>query len=170
MMQEFDNFPRLLVLTIALLLSLNTAAFAQEITGNIVGTVKDSSGAAVKGAVVTITDEDKNLVVRTVTTGDEGEFSAPQLQAGNYSMTIEAPGFKKSVQTGVKLDVNQRRAVDVMLEAGNIAEVVTVAADQVAVELTTPSASTIINGDQVRELSVNNLARTPRLTGLTILV
>jgi hypothetical protein len=99
MMQEFDNFPRLLVLTIALLLSLNTAAFAQEITGNIVGTVKDSSGAAVKGAVVTITDEDKNLVVRTVTTGDEGEFSAPQLQAGNYSMTTYA-NVMRDVQPG----------------------------------------------------------------------
>jgi hypothetical protein len=146
----------ILFLTVALLLGLSAVAFAQEITGNIVGTVKDSTGAAVRGATVTITDQDKNLVVRTTITGDEGEFSAPQLQAGNYSMTIEAPGFKKSLQTGLKLDVNQRRAVDVTLEAGNIAEVVTVAADQVAVELTTPSASTVINGDQVRELSVNN--------------
>jgi hypothetical protein len=146
----------ILSLTVALLLGLSAVAFAQEITGNIVGTVKDSSGAAVKGATVTITDEDKSLVVRTILTGDEGEFSAPQLPSGNYSMTIEAPGFKKSLQTGLKLDVNQRRVVDAVLEAGNIAEVVTVAADQVAVELTTPTASTVINGDQVRELSVNN--------------
>jgi hypothetical protein len=146
----------ILSLTVALLLGFSAPARAQEITGNIVGTVKDTSGAAVKGATVTITDEDKNLVVRTTITGDEGEFSAPQLPSGNYSMAIEAPGFKKSLQTGVKLDVNQRRAVDVTLEAGSIAEVVTVAADQVAVELTTPSASTVINGDQVRELSVNN--------------
>ena len=146
----------ILLVTIAVLLSLSVVASAQEITGNIVGTVKDSSGAAVKGAIVTITDDDKHLVVRTVATGDEGEFSAPQLPSGNYSLTVEAPGFKKSVQTGLKLDVNQRRAVDVSLEAGNIAEVVTVAADPVAVELTTPTASTVINGDQVRELSVNN--------------
>jgi hypothetical protein len=156
MKQLFRVTLPILSLTVALLLGLSAVAFAQEITGNIVGTVKDTSGAAVKGATVIITDEDKNLVVRTIVTGDDGEFSAPQLQAGNYTMTIEAPGFKKSLQTDVKLDVNQRRAVDVTLEAGNIAEVVTVAADQVAVELTTPSASTIINGDQVRELSVNN--------------
>jgi hypothetical protein len=146
----------ILSLTVAILLGLPAGALAQEITGNIVGTVKDTSGAAVKGATVTITDEDKGLVVRTATTGDDGEFSAPQLPSGNYSVTVEATGFKKSLQTGVKLDVNQRRAVDVTLEAGNIAEVVTVAADQVAVELTTPTASTVINGDQVRELSVNN--------------
>src|SRR4030095_4073450 len=156
MTQNFGISPRFLILTIALLLSLSATALSQEITGNIVGTVKDSSGAAVKGATVTITDDDKNLVVRTITTGDEGEFSAPQLPSGNYSMTVEAPGFKKSLQTGLKVDVNQRRAVDVILEAGNIAEVVTVAANQVAVELTTPTASTVINGDQVRELSVNN--------------
>ncbi len=154
-MKHLRTLP-ILSLTVALFLGLSAVAYAQEITGNIVGTVKDSSGAAVKGATVTFTDEDKNLVARTTVSGDEGEFSAPQLQSGNYSITIEAPGFKKSLQTGIKLDVNQRRVVDVTLEAGNIAEVVTVAADQVAVELTTPSASTVINGDQVRELSVNN--------------
>jgi hypothetical protein len=71
-------------------------------------------------------------------------------------VTVEAPNFKKSVQTNVKLDVNQRRTLDVALEAGNIAEVVTVEADPVAVELTTPTASTVINGNQVRELSINN--------------
>ena len=147
---------RLLSLTVAILLSLSAGAFAQEITGNIVGTVKDNSGGVVKGATVTVTDTDKNQVVRTIVTGDDGEFSAPQLQSGNYSLTIEAPGFKKSVQTAIKLDVNQRRSVDVTLEAGNISEVVTVAADPVTVELTTPTASTVINGDQVRELSVNN--------------
>jgi hypothetical protein len=156
MKQLFRVTAPILLLTVAVFFGFTTAPRAQEITGNIVGTVKDGTGAAIKGATVIITDEDKNLVVRTIATGDEGEFSAPQLPAGNYSMTIEAPGFKKSLQTGVKLDVNQRRAVDVTLEPGNIAEVVTVAADQVAVELTTPTASTVINGDQVRELSVNN--------------
>jgi hypothetical protein len=156
MTQNFHAISRLLIMACALLLALSAAAFAQEITGNIVGNVKDSSGAAVKGATVTITDDDKNLVVRTVVTSDEGEFSAPQLPSGNYSLTVEAPNFKKALQTGLKLEVNQRRTVDVTLEAGNIAEIVTVAADQVAVELTTPTASTVINGDQVRELSVNN--------------
>src|ERR1700716_2273182 len=118
-MKHFTSVLRLLSVALTILLSLSAVAFAQEITGNIVGTVKDSSGGVVKGATVTITDEDKNLVVRTMVTGDDGEFSAPQLQSGNYSLTIEGTGFKKLVQTGVKLDVNQRRAVDVTLEAGN---------------------------------------------------
>lgn len=155
-MRHLQNPSRIILLACALCLALGGIALGQEITGNIVGTVKDGTGAAVTGATVTITDDNTHIVVRTLVTGEDGEFLAPQLPAGNYSLAIEAPGFKKSVQTSVKLDVNQRRAVDVVLEAGNISEVVTVAADPVTVELTTPTASTVISGEQVRELSVNN--------------
>jgi hypothetical protein len=129
---------------------------AQETTGSINGTVTDAAGAAVKGATVTITDQAKNVVVRTVMTGEAGEYSIPNLPVAVYTITVEAPNFKKSVQTDIKLDVNARRTVDVSVEAGNISEVVTVAADPVTVEMTTPQASTLINGDQVRELSINN--------------
>ncbi len=130
---------------------------AQETTGSIVGAVRDQNGAAVAGATVTITEPTKdNNVVRTTTTSDDGVFSAPNLYVSVYNVTVEAPNFKKFVQTDVKLDVNQRRNVDVTLETGSVAEVVTVEADQVAVELNTPTASTTINGDQVRELSINN--------------
>lgn len=145
------------MITLALLTCACAAgAFGQETTGTINGTVKDTTGAVVAGATVTFTDEEKNVVVRTVTTGDEGNFSAPLLPVGLYTVTIEAAGFKKSAQTGVKLDVNSRRGVDVELEPGSLEEVVTVEADPVAVELTTPTAATTINGDQVRELSINN--------------
>ncbi len=140
-----------------LCLSVGSLTFAQDITGNLSGTVKDTNGGAVAGATVTITDPNKdNTVVRSVTTNDDGEFSAPNLPVSTYQITVEAANFKKSVQTAIKLDVGQRRTVDFALEAGNIAETVTVQADTVAVETTTPTASTVINGDQVRELSVNN--------------
>lgn len=146
---------RMLVLSLVLCTGLSVA-LAQDVTGAINGTVTDTTGAAVAGATVTITDEGKNIVVRTVTTGENGEYSAPTLPVGTYAVAVEAPNFKKSIQTNVKLDVGQRRSVDLSLEAGNIAETVTVEADPVAVELTTAAASTVINGDQVRELSINN--------------
>ncbi|HVF68845.1 MAG TPA: carboxypeptidase regulatory-like domain-containing protein [Pyrinomonadaceae bacterium] len=133
-----------------------TTASAQETTGSIVGHVTDTTGAAVTGATVTVTDTDKNVVVRTVTTGDEGEYAVTPLPVGNYSVTVEAPSFKKAVQTAVKVDVGQRRTADAVMEAGNISEVVTVEAAPVAIELTTPTASTLISGAQTRELSVNN--------------
>jgi len=140
----------------ALCLCFSGLVVAQEIAGSIVGTVKDSAGAAVAGATVTVTDQAKQNVVRTVTTNDDGTFSVPNIPVSTYTVTVEAPNFKKSVNTDVKVDVGLRRSVDVALTAGNIAEVVTVQADQVSVETNTPQASTTINGDQVRELSINN--------------
>jgi hypothetical protein len=129
---------------------------AQEITGSIVGTVKDANGAVVKGATVNVTDSAKQVVVRTVTTNDDGEFDVRDLPVTKYDVSVEAPNFKKHVESGVQVNVGQRRTLDITLDVGNVAEVVTVEAAPVAVELTTPSASTVINGEQARELSLNN--------------
>jgi len=63
---------------------------------------------------------------------------------------VEAPGFKKRIETKVKLDVGKSRVLDLDLEAGNIAEVVTVESVPLSVQLTTPTASTVVSGDQVR--------------------
>jgi len=142
---------------LALTICFSALASAQEITGSLVGTVKDSSGAAVSGATVTVTDPKKNnQVVRTAVTTDDGTFSVTNLDTVVYTVTVEAANFKKSVNTDVKVDIGQRRSLDVVLAAGRIDETVTVTADPVAVELSTPTAGTTINGDQVRELSLNN--------------
>ncbi len=92
----------ILSLTVALFLGLSAVAFAQEITGSINGTVKDSVGAAVNGATVTITDSDKKVVVRTLSTNDDGEFSAPLLPVAFYDITVEAPNFKKHVESHLR--------------------------------------------------------------------
>jgi hypothetical protein len=146
-----------ILLALAISLCLSGFAIGQEVTGSIVGTVKDSSGAVVPGATVTITDPSKGgQVVRTTTTNENGEFSAPNLTTSTFDITVEAPNFKKAVSTGIKVDVGQRRSVDIELTAGNISESVTIEADRVSVDLTTPTAGTTINGDQVREIPINN--------------
>ncbi|MBK7599950.1 MAG: carboxypeptidase regulatory-like domain-containing protein [Acidobacteria bacterium] len=147
---------RIGILALIITAWLALVANAQEITGSFVGSVKDSTGAAIAGATVTITDAAKKAVVRLVTTNEEGEFSAPLLQPGVYEISVESPNFKKQVQRNIKLDLNQRRSVDLILEVGNISEVVTVEASALAVETTTPTASSLIGGDQARELSLNN--------------
>jgi hypothetical protein len=132
--------------TLTVLLFLSGISNAQEVTGSIVGTVRDKNGAGVPNATVTITDPTKdNLVVRTVVTGDDGAFSAPNLPTTVLVVTVEAPNFKKSVNTDIKVDVGQRRAVDVILEAGRVEETVTITADQVSVELRHTDGR---NGDQ----------------------
>lgn len=155
-MKLFNDTPRLLSLAAVLLLSLSTVAFGQEVSGSITGTIKDATGAAVQGATVMITDSDKKVLVRTVSSNDEGGFSAPALPVAFYDITVEAPNFKKHVDSRVKVNVNERRTVDVNLEAGNIAEVVTVTSELLQVNTQSAAAANVINGDQVRELSLNN--------------
>jgi hypothetical protein len=146
-----------ILFALACTLCLSGLGLGQEVSGSIVGTVRDAAGAAVPGATVTVIDPSKdNLVIRTVTANDDGSFSIPNIAVSTYTVTVEAGNFKKSVNTEVKVDVGQRRTVEVVLEAGSISESVTITADQVAVELSTPTAGTTINGDQVRELSLNN--------------
>lgn len=145
------------LLALAFAICFSSVSIAQDNTGTIVGTVKDSSGGVVPGAIVTISDPSKgDIVVRTVTTNSNGEFSSPSLAVSTYKLTVEAAGFKKSINTDLKLDVGQRRTLDISLEAGNIDEVVTVEADRVAVDLVSATSGTIISGNQVRELSINN--------------
>jgi hypothetical protein len=145
------------VATMTVLLCLSGLLNAQEVTGSIVGTVKDANGAAVPGATVTATIPSQgDLVVRKVTTNDEGAFSIPNVPVAVYSITVEAPNFKKLVQTDIKVDVGSRRPVDAVLEPGRIEEVVTVEAAAVAVDLTSATSGTVISGNQARELSINN--------------
>src|SRR5215203_6367642 len=106
----------IIISLVTLLFSMSGAAFGQEVTGNLDGTVKDTTGAVVKGATVTITDSEKKVVVRTLTTGDAGDWVSPNLLAGTYMISVEAPNFKKVVQGDIKLDVGQRRTVDLTLE------------------------------------------------------
>ena len=155
-MKRYFGFTLRILLSVLTVCALATVISAQEVTGSISGTVKDASGGAVPGATVTFSDADKRVVLRTVTTNADGQYSAPNLATGVYDVTVEAPNFKKHVESRVKVSVSDKRTIDVTLEAGNISEVVTVEAAQLAVQLTTPTATTVISGDQVRELSLNN--------------
>ena len=80
-----------ILLAAAVALFASGIAYGQEVTGAIVGTVKDAAGASVPGATVTVTDPTKNnQVVRTVVASDDGTFSVPNIQPGVYSVSVEA--------------------------------------------------------------------------------
>ena len=145
---------RILGLLLALLL-IPCSIFAQEITGSIAGTVKDSTGAVVPNAKVTITNTDKNAVVRTVTTDSGGYFSAPLLPLGHYSVGASSSGFKAVVRSGIVVDVGSKLTQNFELPVGTSGETVNVQADANQVELQSSSASGLINGTQVRELALN---------------
>jgi hypothetical protein len=127
---------------------------AQEITGSIVGTVTDSKGGVVPNAKVTITNTDQQVVVRTLTTDDHGQYVAPLLLLGHYSVTAEVAGFKKVTESGVVLNVNDKLAVNFTLEVGSVSETVSVEADALHVDTQSVVPAGLITGTQVRELSL----------------
>ena len=116
---------------------------AQAVTGTILGSVTDTSGAAVPGATVTLTNQGTGLT-RTVVTDQAGEYTAPSLPTGKYKMVAELPGFKTATASDIELTVDTKVRVNARLEVGTVAETVTVAAASPLVQVATsepPSGS-----------------------------
>jgi hypothetical protein len=138
------------------LLLICASGWTQEVTGSISGTVKDPQGAVVPNAKVTLTDTDKNAVIRTVKSGGAGEFAFPALPVGHYSVTVEAPNFQKYVETGLALNVNGKLTIFPNLRVGSEDQLVTVEATTNRVELQSAQASGVVTGTQIRELSLSS--------------
>lgn len=141
---------------LALFTMFSIVAIAQETTGSISGTITDSSGASVKGATVTLTNTDRGEDVRTLTTNSAGFYTATSLPLGTYSVKIASGGFKSEVVTGLVLHVHDALTVNRTLSPGSATETVTVTAEQVQLNLENGMSQGLINGTQIRELSLNN--------------
>jgi hypothetical protein len=139
-----------------LALAIAVPAVSQEITGSIVGNVVDSAGLAMPGVTVTVADTGRNLVVRTLKTDGEGAFVATLLPIGSYSLKAERQGFKQAVETGIELHVNDRLTFRLKMEVGAVTDQITVEASAVNVELQSPVVSSLIDGTEIAELSLNN--------------
>ena len=141
---------------LALLLTLGMAAHggAQKDTGAIVGTVRDSSGAIVPGAKVTVRDIERYTSFET-TTNANGEYIASPLRIGKYNVIVEKEGFKKTVVGPVVVDVQERPAVDVTLRVGVVAETVTVTSKASQLETENSELGQVINGERATTLPLN---------------
>jgi hypothetical protein len=128
---------------------------AQDISGTIGGTVLDTSGAGVPKAKVTVTNTDRHVVAGSVTTDGRGNYSVTFVPVGTYSVKVEAPGFKTEIESGIALNVNDDLKINVTLQVGATTEAVEVKADAAQVELGNATASTTINGTQIRELELS---------------
>jgi hypothetical protein len=128
---------------------------AQTFRGTILGTVTDSSGAAVSGATVSVKNTGTGLL-RTVTTDDDGNYSAPELPIGTYSVTVEKSGFKAGLVSGISVEVSTERRADVVLQPGEVSEIVEVSGDTLTqVESTSNTLGGIIESTVVTNLPVN---------------
>src|SRR6266850_3799666 len=108
------------------LLIVSGSAWGQA-TARLTGFVKDQSGATVAAATLTLTNQGTNIS-RTTTTDSDGSYLFSLVEVGSYLMTVEHAGFKKNVQSGIKLEVNQNGRLDITLDVGQATEIVEVTA------------------------------------------
>jgi hypothetical protein len=124
-------------------------------TASVTGTVRDSTGASVANAQVTVSAADRGIN-RATTTNSEGEYSVPGLPSGAYDITVTAQGFKKYLAAGVVLRVAQKSRVDVALQVGAATTEVTVEGVNVAqVETQSSDLSGTVTGKQITQLALN---------------
>jgi len=137
----------------ALVVLMSPLAFGQA-TGSFSGTVSDNSGAVVSGAKVTITAQATNIS-RQTTTDDTGHYLVPLLSAADYSIRVEAPGFKISESRDLRLQIDEHRELDFKLVPASVTTNVEVNATEVAVQTTNPTLGQVITSQEVAELPLN---------------
>jgi Carboxypeptidase regulatory-like domain len=142
-----------------------TPSWAQKDMGTIVGAVKDGTGAVVADARVTVADVERGTSFQT-TTNATGEYVAGPLRIGQYTVTVEKPGFKKAVAGPVALNVQDRLAVDVTMQVGAISETMTVTTMTPQLETETSELGNVVSGKTATTLPLNgrNFAQLAQLS------
>ena len=128
--------------------------FSQTNQGRIQGVVFDQSGGAIAGAMVTVTDVARG-VSRPLTSDSAGEYSAPNLQPGTYTVRAEANGFQTTQHTDILVQVGQDIRVDLTLQAGSQAQTVTVTGEVPDVETTNATLGGAISNQTINDLPLN---------------
>lgn len=141
-----------LLSTIASLLISGPAA-AQNITGAILGTITDPTGAAVPGASVELLHVETNQTTRAATDG-AGFYQANYLRPGTYRVSASGSGFKTSVREKLSLVVEGRLRIDFRLEVGDTATSLTVSGETPLVESESASLGQVVNTRAVEELPI----------------
>jgi len=136
------------------ILTLTLTAAAQVENGQFTGVVTDPSGAAIANAKVTVTNLGTNATT-VATTNQSGVFAARELQIGTYSIAVEAPGFRKSVNSGLTANAGVVTHVDFKMELGQTSQVVEVTGEAPMIQTDDSRLSTTINSTQISNLPLN---------------
>lgn len=129
-------------------------AVAQTQEGRILGTVTDSQGKVVVGAKVVVTNTGTNAA-RTLQTNQAGDYVAPHLQPGLYSITAEASGFKKVEHAEVRLEVGSDVRIDFQLVPGAVSETVHVTAEAPLITTTNDNIGGTLSNKEINDLPLN---------------
>src|SRR6267378_6034982 len=138
-------------LLLSVLLSLCAASAYAQFGASIQGTVVDASGGAVAGATVTVTNPDTGAS-KVAITNDTGFYRVSALVPGKYTITVEAPGFKKDVTNGVFVSAEELTGHDIVVEPGTVTESVNVSADAVTLNSENANVGGAITAEEIQRL------------------
>jgi hypothetical protein len=130
------------------------AAWSQDTTATILGTLTDASGSTLPGVTISVRHVDTSQT-RTVTSDDAGRYRVSLLQPGRYEVTAQLSGFQTVVRSGITLTVGQEALVTIQLPIGNVAESITVEAAAPLIETTTGTISHVVSEQQLGSLPLN---------------
>ena len=145
------SFLRGVITTALLVLVAFGAASAQESRGSLTGKVSDQNGAVLPGATVVVKNIETN-VAATGVTNEEGSYTFPLLQPGNYSLTVTAAGFAAANREGIQISVSEKRTLDVPMQVTGVGEMVMVVGSSAALETGSVSTGSVISSKQISEL------------------
>ena len=141
-------------IAIASILFINARVTRADVTGAILGSVRDRSGAVVAGAQVIATNVETNLTQETVSTSD-GSFHLLALKAGTYKLTVKATGFRPFVESDIVVKVNDELRIDATLDLGTVTEQVEIIANTVQVQTESTQLGDVIDSKKMLALPLN---------------
>src|ERR1700694_5118830 len=149
-MRHPDTGKWLLLKVVLIVFVLVCAAYAQETTAGLQGTVKDSTGALISNATVEVTSPALIGVKRMQT--DQGSFRFANLPPGTYTLTVTAPGFRTYKQENIALEVGHLPNLDVAMQIGTVTETVEVSAQAALIDTTQSKVQTNIPDEALMNL------------------
>jgi Carboxypeptidase regulatory-like domain/TonB-dependent Receptor Plug Domain len=139
---------------VAFALLFASVSAAQTTTATLLGIVRDSTGAVIPEAQITARNVHTSFA-RNTTSDDQGSYLIPNLPVGQYTLIAERQGFRRFIQEGITLVVNQNARVDMMLSVGEVSESVTVIAEATGVDTRSATIGEVVDRTRIQELPLN---------------
>jgi hypothetical protein len=139
---------------LVVLMWIATAAWGQGTTGSIIGTVTDTTGAAVPGATVTVTQNETNAV-HTVTTSDAGTYTVPQLPPGHYTVKVDKAAFQSFRQSSITLQIDQTVDISPKLNIGATQQTIEVTDAPPVIQTDDSSIGSVIDSQAIQNTPLN---------------
>ena len=137
-----------------MLLVVSLPGFSQGSQGTIRGGIFDQSEGAIAGATVTVTDVARGIT-RTLVTDESGQYVAPNVNPGTYTIRAEAKGFKTVEHSGVLVEVGKDIRVDLTLQPGEQTQTVTVTSEVQAIDTTSATLGGTVSNQSIEALPIN---------------